>query len=80
MSSRRLLVVIVAVVGIALLVVAAIYWAEPAKSLPSFFPGHSRHSPHHHVKRAVAALIVGLLFLVFAWLQARPRRSTRVAP
>jgi drug/metabolite transporter (DMT)-like permease len=80
-STRRLVAAVAVVVGILLIVVAAIYWAEPAKSLPSFFPGHSRHSPHHHVKRAIAALIVAAIFLVLAWVQARrdrPRAS--VAP
>ena len=25
-----------------LIVIAIVYWAEPAKSLPGFFPGHER--------------------------------------
>lgn len=81
MSTRRLVALIAIVVGIVLIVVAAIYWAEPAKSLPSFFPGHSRHSPHHHVKRAIAALIVALIVLAFGWVASRRGRpSAPVAP
>jgi hypothetical protein len=54
-------------------VVAVVYFAEPAKSLPSFFPGHSSGSTHHHVKHGVAALVVGLALLAFAWFQTGPR-------
>ena len=38
--ANRALVIVAVVAGVALLVVAVIYWAEPADSLPSFFPGH----------------------------------------
>ena len=81
MSGRRLLAALAIVVGIALIVVAVVYWAEPAKSLPSFFPGHKRHSHHHHRKDGAVALVLGLAFLVLAWFQARfGRRAPRVAP
>jgi hypothetical protein len=39
-SNLRKLVIPAAVVGVLLIVVAVIYFAEPAHSLPSFFPGH----------------------------------------
>jgi hypothetical protein len=74
MDSKRLLVVLAVVVGIALIVVAALYWAEPAKSLPSFFPGHEAGSAHHHVKHGVAAFLVGLACLVFAWFNTGGQR------
>jgi uncharacterized membrane protein YidH (DUF202 family) len=81
MSARQLVALVAVVLGIVLVVVGAIYWAEPAKSLPSFFPGHHAHSPHHHVKRAVVALVVGVILLAVAWLQAgRRRRSAPLAP
>jgi hypothetical protein len=77
-DSRRALAIAAAVVGVALLVVAVIYWAEPAKSLPGFFPGHESSS-HHHVKHGIAALVVGLAALAFAWFQSGPRRDGRAA-
>ena len=61
--------------GIALIVIAFVYWAEPAKSLPSFFPGHEAGSSHHHVKHGIAAFLLGLALLVFAWFQSGPRRA-----
>ena len=77
-GQKKLLVVLAIVVGIVLIAIAAVYWAEPAKSLPSFFPGHQAGSAHHHVKHGVAALFVGLACLVFAWFNtaATARRPT----
>ena len=70
MNRRHPAVIIAAVVvGIALIVVAIVYWAEPAKSLPSFFPGQEDGSGHHHVKHGIAAFLVGVALLVFAWFQ-----------
>jgi hypothetical protein len=58
-----------ALLGVALIVIAVVYWAEPAGSLPSFFPGHTAGSGHHHVKHGIASFLVGLAVLVFAWFQ-----------
>ena len=56
MSNNRLLALAAAVVGVILMVIAIVYFVEPAKSLPSFFPGHQAGSTHHHVKHGIAAL------------------------
>jgi hypothetical protein len=70
MSNSRVLTVIALVVGIALIVVSVVYWIEPAHSLPGFFPGHEAGSNHHHVKHGIAAFVVGLACLAFAWFQS----------
>jgi hypothetical protein len=70
MSNNRVLTVIAVVVGIALIVVSVVYWIEPAHSLPGFFPGHQAGSNHHHVKHGIAAFVVGLACLAFAWFQS----------
>ena len=75
MRNDRLLVALAVVVGIALIAIAAIYWAEPAKSLPGFFPGHQSGSGHHPVKHGIAAFLVGLACLVFAWFRTGPNRT-----
>ncbi len=75
MDRRRLLALLAIVVGIALIVIAAIYWAEPAKSLPSFFPGHQSGSNHHHVKHGIASFLVGVACLVFAWFNTGGPRT-----
>jgi hypothetical protein len=80
MRNDRLLVALAVIVGIALIVIAIVYWAEPAKSLPSFFPGHEAGSGHHHVKHGIAAFFVGLAALVFAWFKTGPKRVPSPAP
>jgi hypothetical protein len=74
--SRKLLAGAALVLGVALIVVAVVYWVEPARSLPSFFPGHKAGSSHHHAKHGIAALVVGLAVLAFAWFQSGPQRSS----
>ena len=71
----RILVWVAVVVGVALIALAFVYWAEPAKSLPSFFPGHQAGSNHHHVKHGIAAFLVGLACLVFAWFNTGGTRT-----
>ena len=73
--NSRPVVIGAAILGIVLIVIAFVYWAEPAKSLPSFFPGHTAGSSHHHVKHGIAAFLLGLALLVFAWFQSGPRRG-----
>jgi hypothetical protein len=79
MRNDRLLVALAVIVGIALIVIAIVYWVEPAESLPSFFPGHQAGSTHHHVKHGIAAFFVGLAALVFAWFKTGPNRTAAPA-
>ena len=73
MSNSRLLAAAATVVGVILIIIAIVYFVEPAKSLPSFFPGHEAGSSHHHVKHGIAALALGLACLAFAWFQTGPK-------
>ena len=77
---RKLLVVLAVVLGIVLVAIAIVYWAEPARSLPSFFPGHEAGSNHHHVKHGIAAFLVGLACFAFAWFNSGPKKSAAQAP
>ena len=76
MTKNRSLIIPAIVVGVVLLVVAIVYFVDPAKSLPSFFPGHQSGSSHHHAKHGIAALVVGLGCFVFAWFQTGPSRTS----
>jgi hypothetical protein len=76
---RKWLVALAVVLGTALIVVAVIYWVEPAGSLPSFFPGHEAGSSHHHVKHGIAAFLVGLACFAFAWFNSGPKKSAAQA-
>jgi Na+/H+ antiporter NhaD/arsenite permease-like protein len=75
--NLRKLMIPAVVLGIVLIVVAVIYFADPAKSLPSFFPGHvsasSAEANHHHSKHGIAALVVALACFAFAWFQTGPK-------
>ena len=76
MSGKRALVWLALVAGTVLIVLAIVYWALPAKSLPSLLPGHEAGSNHHHVKHGIAAFLLGLACFAYAWFQTGPRRTT----
>jgi hypothetical protein len=80
MRNDRLLIALGIAAGVVLIAISIVYFAEPAKSLPSFFPGHQAGSTHHHVKHGIAALLVGLVCFVFAWFRSGPKRSAPAAP
>jgi hypothetical protein len=80
MRNDRLLVALAVLAGIVLIVIAIVYWAEPARSLPGFFPGHAAGSGHRHVKHGIAAFVVGLGCFVFAWFRTGPKRTTTAVP
>jgi H+/Cl- antiporter ClcA len=62
--------VLLAILGLALIAIAAFYFTHTADQLPSFFPGHQAGSSHHHTKHGVAALVLGLAAWVAAWMSA----------
>ena len=72
MTKNRALIFPAVILGLLLIVVAVLYFVDPAKSLPSFFPGHEAGSTHHHIKHGIAALVVGLGCFVVAWFQTGP--------
>jgi hypothetical protein len=72
MTKRRNLIVPAVLLGIVFVVIAVVYWIEPAGSLPAFFPGHEAGSSHHHAKHGIAAFVVALACFVFAWFQSGP--------
>lgn len=75
MRSARLLPAAAAIVGVALIALAIVYWVEPARSLPSFFPGHQAGSSHVHFKHGLACLLLGLACFVFVWFRTGPTRK-----
>ena len=72
MTKRPTLIVPAVLAGLLLLVLAIVYWVNTADSLPSFIPGHEAGSAHHHIKHGIAAAILGIGALVFAWFQTAP--------
>jgi hypothetical protein len=77
MRNDRLLAALAAVVGLVLIAVGVIYIAFNEHDIPSFFPGHVSHpASHHHVKHGIAAILLGLACLAFAWFRTGPRERT----
>jgi hypothetical protein len=77
MTRDRALALLAVVLGLVLIAIAIVYWAEPARSLPGFFPGHQAGSGHHHTKHGIAAFLLGLACLVFGWFRSgtKPRAT-----
>ena len=75
MQKRRNLIIPAVIIGIAFLALGVLYFAEPAKSLPSFIPGHQAGSTHHHVKHGIAAVVLSVGCFIFAWFQSGPKSA-----
>lgn len=73
MSSRRMLSLAALVAGVVLVVVAIVWFALPARSLPGFM-GHIDGASVHRTKRGAAALVVGLILLGAAAYELRGER------
>jgi hypothetical protein len=63
---------ILSLLGVVLLIVAAVYFVIPADQLPGFFPGHETGVTRMHYKHGIVAGVVGLV-LLFAgrWMGRR---------
>lgn len=63
---------IATLLGVVLLVIAAVYFLVPADQLPGFFPGHEAGVTHVHTKHGIAAAVVGVVLLAAgAWMGRR---------
>ena len=81
MRNDRLLAALAALAGLALIVVGVVYIAFTEHDIPSFFPGHVSHpASHHHVKHGIAAILLGLACLAFAWFRTGPRERATARP
>jgi hypothetical protein len=63
------------IIGIVCIILAVVYWTVPAGSLPSYMPGYEMGVAATHFKHGLAAVIVGLVLLVYAWFTSVPKRS-----
>ena len=57
--------------GVLLIVVAAIYLLVPADSLPSFFPGHETGLARLRVKHGLVAGVAGIVLIAIGWFFGR---------
>ncbi|HSP49489.1 MAG TPA: hypothetical protein VLN61_04750 [Pseudolabrys sp.] len=59
------------VLGIALIVIAAVYFLMPADQLPSFFPGHEAGLARIRMKHGLVSGAVGVVLLAVGWFMGR---------
>jgi hypothetical protein len=72
MVIRRMVALIAAITGVALIVVAFWYWIGTSRTLPEFLPAYDPNGVQHHGKHGVAAFILSLASLWVAWRASRP--------
>jgi len=63
---------VLTLLGVVLLVVAAVYFLLPADQLPGFFPGHEAGVSRMHYKHGMVAGVVGVVLLAAGvWIGRR---------
>ncbi len=54
---------VLTLVGVVLLVIAAVYVLVPADQLPAFFPGHEAGVTRVHLKHGVVSGVLGVVLI-----------------
>jgi len=62
---------IVIVIGVILIVAAAVYFLVPADALPTFFPGHETGLMRIRTKHGILAGALGIVLLALGWWMGR---------
>jgi hypothetical protein len=63
---------VLTLLGVVLLVVAAVYFLLPADQLPGFFPGHEAGVTRMHYKHGIVSGVVGIVLLAAGvWMGRR---------
>jgi hypothetical protein len=63
---------VLTLLGVVLLVVAAVYFLVPADQLPGFFPGHQASVTRVHYKHGIVSGVAGVVLLaVGVWMGRR---------
>jgi amino acid permease len=63
MQTGNTMKTIATLLGVVLLIVAAVYFLVPADQLPGFFPGHETGVARMHYKHGIASIVLGLVLL-----------------
>ena len=63
--------IILSLLGIALIIVAVVYFMVPADHLPGFFPGHEAGVTRIHAKHGIVAGGLGIVLLGVAFAMRR---------
>ena len=63
---------VLTLLGVILLIIAAIYLFVPADQLPGFFPGHEEGATRVHMKHGIVSGVAGIALLaVGTWMGRR---------
>jgi len=63
---------VLTLLGVILLVIAAVYFLVPADQLPGFMPGHEAGVNRVHMKHGIASGVVGIVLLAAGvWMGRR---------
>jgi hypothetical protein len=62
---------VLTLLGVILLVVAAVYFLVPADQLPGFFPGHEAGVAHVHTKHGIVAGVAGIVLIAAGMFMGR---------
>ena len=71
------IVIFAVLAGLLFLISSVIYFIEPAKSLPAFFPGHDVTLNRHHYTHAIGTLILGIGAFIFVWFQSGSKKTSK---
>ena len=78
--NKRLLIGLAVLVALLCLVLAGVYWTHPANQLPHWLPGYNASDTAVHVKHGLAAMIVAVAAIIFAWFQTGPKGAAPTPP
>ena len=62
---------VLTLLGVILLVVAAVYFLVPADQLPGFFPGHEAGVARVHMKHGIVAGVTGIVLIAAGMFMGR---------
>jgi hypothetical protein len=63
---------VLTLLGVILLIIAAIYFFVPADQLPGFFPGHEEGVTRVHMKHGIVSGVAGIVLLAAGiWMGRR---------
>ena len=74
-TSRKPLVIILAVIGILAIIVGVLYMVA-GTSLPSFLTAGSHVHKGNHLARGGVALVIGVACLIGAWFSSKTKSSS----
>jgi uncharacterized membrane protein YdjX (TVP38/TMEM64 family) len=78
-SSAQLIAVILVIVGLVALAAGIYYLTTASGKLPAWFPGYLAGSTHHHIKRAIAGVVVAVLCGIGVWFVGGRRSQSASA-